>query len=181
METSHSLRNAVTRVKTIISQASDRTGLITASSRLLRKKPSMWVSTTWATAVMLLRFFSRFKSKCEFFIIVFNHVLLGPFLFCHSDLVISAQNVDGPESFLIEIEKGKVGGLLQEFDGDMGFLAQFLRLQDKRMVLINPVSLKPNSHKHFYSKPFCMFRNSTIREVRKAKMQVRVKLSKTGT
>lgn len=54
------------------------------------------------------------------------------------DLVISAQKNDGPESFIIEIEKNKVGGLLQEFEGDMGYMAQFLRLQDKRMVLINP-------------------------------------------
>lgn len=59
-----------------------------------------------------------------------------------SDLVISAQSIDGPESFIIEIEKSKVNGLLTEFDGDLSFLAQFLRLQDKRMVLINPVSIQ---------------------------------------
>lgn len=39
------------------------------------------------------------------------------------DLVISAQKTDGPESFIIEIEKAKVEGLLNEFEGDMGFLA----------------------------------------------------------
>ena len=55
-------------------------------------------------------------------------------------MVISAQRVNGPESFIIEIEKPKVEGLLRAFEGDMGFMAQFLRLQDKRMVLINPVS-----------------------------------------
>lgn len=38
------------------------------------------------------------------------------------DLVISAQNKDGPESFIIEIEKSKVNGLLQEFEGDLAFL-----------------------------------------------------------
>lgn len=53
--------------------------------------------------------------------------------------MISAQRVNGPESFIIEIEKSKVNGLLAEFEGDLSFLAQFLRLQDKRMVLINPV------------------------------------------
>ena len=58
-----------------------------------------------------------------------------------SDLVISAQRIQGPESFIIEIEASKVNGLLQEFDNDFGYLAQFLRLQDKRMVLINPVSV----------------------------------------
>ena len=58
-----------------------------------------------------------------------------------SDLVISAQRIEGPESFIIEIERSKVNGLLQEFEGEMSYLAQYLRLQDKRMVLINPVSL----------------------------------------
>jgi len=53
-------------------------------------------------------------------------------------LVISAQRIQGPESFIIEIEASKVNGLLQEFDNDFGYLAQYLRLQDKRMVLINP-------------------------------------------
>jgi len=38
-------------------------------------------------------------------------------------LIISAQNVNGPDSFIIEIEKAKVNGLLQEFDGDLNFLA----------------------------------------------------------
>lgn len=60
--------------------------------------------------------------------------------------MISAQKVDGPESFLIEIEKSKVGALLQSFDGDMNFLAQYLRLQDKRMVLINPKFEAPNQN-----------------------------------
>jgi len=41
----------------------------------------------------------------------------------NDDLVISAQRVDGPESFVIEIENSKVQGLLTEFDGDFGFLA----------------------------------------------------------
>lgn len=31
------------------------------------------------------------------------------------DLVISAQRVDGPDSFIIEIDNDKVAGLLQEF------------------------------------------------------------------
>lgn len=53
-------------------------------------------------------------------------------------MVISAQNKEGAEYFIIEIEKTKVNGLLQEFDGDLQYLTQFLRLQEKRMVLINP-------------------------------------------
>jgi len=39
------------------------------------------------------------------------------------DLVISAQKMDGPESFIIEIEKFKVEGLLLEFEGDLSLLA----------------------------------------------------------
>ena len=55
--------------------------------------------------------------------------------------MISAQKMDGPESFIIEIEKSKVEGLLHEFEGDLALLAQHLKLMNKRMVLINPVSL----------------------------------------
>lgn len=73
-------------------------------------------------------------------VLVVYHVNCASVYLNLSDLVISAQRVNGPESFIIEIEKAKVDGLLKEFEGDMGFLAQFLRLQDKRMVLINPVS-----------------------------------------
>jgi hypothetical protein len=46
--------------------------------------------------------------------------------------------MDGPESFIIEIEKSKVEGLLHEFEGDLSLLAQHLKLMNKRMVLINP-------------------------------------------
>ena len=31
--------------------------------------------------------------------------------------------MEGPESFIIEIEKEKVEGLLNEFDGDLSWLA----------------------------------------------------------
>ena len=47
----------------------------------------------------------------------------------------------GPESFIIEIEKSKVEGLLAEFDGNLAYLASHLKLMNKRMVLINPVSI----------------------------------------
>ena len=73
-----------------------------------------------------------------------------------SDLVISAQRIEGPESFIIEIERSKVNGLLQEFEGEMSYLAQYLRLQDKRMVLINPVSLNLS----IFQPNVCFFRNS---------------------
>ena len=63
--------------------------------------------------------------------------------------MISAQKINGPESFVIEIENSKVQGLLSEFEGDYSFMAQYLRLQDKRMVLINPVS----ANQTFYIPP----------------------------
>ena len=86
----------------------------------------------WCLDVCVLRLYN---------LVIRRH--LPSFVSLCSDLVISAQNKDGPESFIIEIEKSKVNGLLQEFDGDLAFLTQFLRLQDKRMVLINPVSYPP--------------------------------------
>lgn len=54
--------------------------------------------------------------------------------------MISAQRMQGPESFIIEIEAGKVEGLLSEFEGDLSFLSTHLKLMNNRMVLLNPVS-----------------------------------------
>lgn len=51
--------------------------------------------------------------------------------------------MEGPESFIIEIEKSKVDGLLQEFEGDLSLLASHLKLMNKRMVLINPKFQQP--------------------------------------
>ena len=56
------------------------------------------------------------------------------------DLVISAQHVELPDSFIIEIEAPKVGQLIQEFGHDFNHMANFLKIMNKRMVLLNPVS-----------------------------------------
>ena len=56
------------------------------------------------------------------------------------DLVISAQHVELPDSFIIEIEAPKVGKLIQEFNNDFNFMANYLKIMNKRMVLLNPVS-----------------------------------------
>ena len=56
------------------------------------------------------------------------------------DLVISAQHVELPDSFIIEIEAAKVGQLIQEFGSDFSHMANFLKIMNKRMVLLNPVS-----------------------------------------
>ena len=56
------------------------------------------------------------------------------------DLVISAQHVELPDSFIIEIEAPKVSKLIQEFNNDFNFMANYLKIMNKRMVLLNPVS-----------------------------------------
>ena len=43
--------------------------------------------------------------------------------------------MEGPESFIIEIEASKVGNLIQEFKNDAEFLARHLKIMNNRMVL----------------------------------------------
>ena len=56
------------------------------------------------------------------------------------DLVISAQHLEMPDSFIIEIEAMKVQHLVNEFGNDFGVMASHLKIMNKRMVLLNPVS-----------------------------------------
>lgn len=56
------------------------------------------------------------------------------------DLVISAQHIDQPDSFIIEIEQMKVNHLVNEFGNDFSIMANHLKIMNKRMVLLNPVS-----------------------------------------
>ena len=56
------------------------------------------------------------------------------------DLVISAQHIELPDSFIIEIEQSKVDHLIREFGEDFGLMATYLKIMNKRMVLLNPVS-----------------------------------------
>lgn len=57
------------------------------------------------------------------------------------DLVISAQHLELPDSFIIEIESMKVQHLINEFGNDFANMATFLKIMNKRMVLLNPVSI----------------------------------------
>jgi hypothetical protein len=57
------------------------------------------------------------------------------------DLVISAQHTEQPDSFIIEIENAKVEHLINEFSNDFFMMADHLKIMNKRMVLLNPVSL----------------------------------------
>ena len=74
------------------------------------------------------------------------------------DLVISAQHIQLPDSFIIEIEQQKVGHLISEFNNDFLLMANFLKIMNKRMVLLNPVSTQA---KKFLSYSFSsiFFRN----------------------
>jgi len=56
------------------------------------------------------------------------------------DLVISAQHSDLPDSFIIDIENMKVNHLISEFQNDFEVMASHLKIMNKRMVLLNPVS-----------------------------------------
>ena len=56
------------------------------------------------------------------------------------DLVISAQHTELPDSFIIEIESIKVSHLVNEFSNDYESMAKHLKIMNKRMVLLNPVS-----------------------------------------
>ena len=58
------------------------------------------------------------------------------------DLVISAQHMELSDSFIIEIESMKVQHLINEFGQDFANMATYLKIMNKRMVLLNPVSKK---------------------------------------
>lgn len=57
------------------------------------------------------------------------------------DLVISAQHMELPDSFIIEIENKKVEHLILEFENNFDYMADHLKIMNKRMVLLNPVSV----------------------------------------
>lgn len=76
------------------------------------------------------------------------------------DLVISAQHIELPDSFIIEIEAPKVGKLIQEFSNDFNYMANFLKIMNKRMVLLNPVSYSVQLcliFLSFFHSLFCFF------------------------
>lgn len=55
-----------------------------------------------------------------------------------SDMVISANQVGGRDSYVIEIETSKVDQLMEVFDGSYDKLINHLKVLDDRMVLVNP-------------------------------------------
>jgi hypothetical protein len=59
----------------------------------------------------------------------------------NSHLFISAHDVESPESFLIELPEKRAQEILKEFINDYERMASSLQVMNKRLVLLNPVSL----------------------------------------
>ena len=56
-------------------------------------------------------------------------------------LFIAAFDVESEESLLIELEQSKAQSILQEFQQDYELMASSLQVMNKRLVLLNPVSI----------------------------------------
>ena len=56
------------------------------------------------------------------------------------ELIISAKHIKRDDSFVIDIAPEKVNALVSEFNGDYNLMADHLKIMNKRMVLLNPVS-----------------------------------------
>jgi hypothetical protein len=76
------------------------------------------------------------------------------------DLVISAQHLQLADQFIIEIESPKVQHLISEFNNDYILMANHLKIHNKRMVLLNPVS-----HFHPLTLSIEIFEQTTRRNV----------------
>lgn len=55
-------------------------------------------------------------------------------------MIISAQHSERSDSFVIEIQPEKVEALTNEFKGDYALMSEHLKIMNKRMVLLNPVT-----------------------------------------
>ena len=89
---------------------------------------------TWAMVCIMLKYSQLITGK--YYTTRFTYF---------SDLVMTAQHQDrSNESFVIEIRgSDKVEGLVnREFRGDFEAMSGHLKIMNKRMVLLNPVSYK---------------------------------------
>ena len=59
----------------------------------------------------------------------------------NSHLFIAAHDVESPESLLIELPEKRAQEILKEFANDYERMASSLQVMNKRLVLLNPVSL----------------------------------------
>ena len=59
----------------------------------------------------------------------------------NTHLFIAAYDVESPESLLIELPERRAQEILNEFSNDYESMAGSLQVMNKRLVLLNPVSL----------------------------------------
>lgn len=59
----------------------------------------------------------------------------------NSCLFIAAYDVESPESLLIELTESKAEEIMNEFSNDYENMASCLQIMNRRLVLLNPVSL----------------------------------------
>jgi len=69
-----------------------------------------------------------------------SHPITRKRLVTLSSLFISAYDVESPESFLIELAEDKALGILAQFNNDYEKLADSLGVQNKKLMLMNPVN-----------------------------------------
>jgi len=59
----------------------------------------------------------------------------------NSCLFIAAYDVESPESLLIELNENKAEEIMKEFNNDYETMASCLQIMNRRLVLLNPVSV----------------------------------------
>ena len=59
----------------------------------------------------------------------------------NTHLFIAAYDVESPESLLIELPEKRATDILKEFENDYESMANSLQVMNKRLVLLNPVSI----------------------------------------
>jgi hypothetical protein len=59
----------------------------------------------------------------------------------NSCLFIAAYDVESPESLLIELNENKAEEIMKEFSNDYETMAGCLQIMNRRLVLLNPVSV----------------------------------------
>jgi hypothetical protein len=59
----------------------------------------------------------------------------------NTHLFIAAYDVESPESLLIELPERRAQDILNEFGNDYESMASSLQVMNKRLVLLNPVSI----------------------------------------
>jgi hypothetical protein len=69
----------------------------------------------------------------------------------NTHLFIAAYDLESPESLLIELPERRAQDILNEFQNDYEDMANSLQVMNKRLVLLNPVSLSSFNPYLFFS------------------------------